>query len=373
VESFFLSLKAAYDGRAVGLDSIAYDFDFTRLPVLGEIAITYRCANRCRFCYAGCGGDGLALAESHGQKELDTTAWKRVIDIFKDEAKIPFFSFTGGEPLIRQDVEELAAYAVSRGLRVNLVTNGRLATPSRAATLFASGLTTAQVSLEAPEPYMHDYLCGAQGAFSDTVAGIKAMIAAGISVQTNSTLTRVNWEQLLALPAFVAGLGVRRMSMNLFIPTGSGSEATDLFFPYTEAGAFIDEARKKAHEAGVDFFWYSPIPICLYNPIARGLGNKSCAACDGLLSVSPTGDVLPCSSWPEPVGNLLSDGFNAVWFSDSAAWFKEKRYAPDSCRECSSFSACQAACPLYWRRVGYGELKNCKEAQQCSTAFATLN
>jgi radical SAM protein with 4Fe4S-binding SPASM domain len=369
VEAFFLSLKAAYEGRPVALERIAYGFDFTRLPVLGEIALTYRCGNRCRFCYAGCGDDsGLALAQSSGASELDTDGWKRVVDIFKEEAKIPFFSFTGGEPLVRPDVEELAAYAVSRGLRVNLVTNGRLATPERAASLFASGLRTAQVSLEAPTAAAHDWLCGAEGAFDDSVAGIRAMIAAGISVQTNSTLTRANRDALLELPAFVAGLGVRRMSMNLFIPTGSGRDASDLFFPYSETGAFVDEARKRAHEAGIDFFWYSPTPLCLYNPIARGLGNKSCAACDGLLSVSPSGDVLPCSSWPEPVGNLLDDGFASVWFSDKAAWFKNKRYAPDSCKACASFTACQAACPLYWRYAGYSEIDARKEAPIWKTA-----
>ncbi|MCP5453203.1 MAG: radical SAM protein [Spirochaetaceae bacterium] len=364
VESFFLSLKAAYEGRPVELERVRYGFDFTRLPVLGEIAITYRCDNRCLFCYAGCGdSSGLALAQGDGASELDTDGWKRVIDIFKDEAKIPFFSFTGGEPLLRPDVEELAAYAVSRGLRVNLVTNGRLATPERAASLYAAGLRTAQVSLEAPDAALHDRLCGADGAFDDSVAGVRTMIAAGISVQTNSTLTRANREALLELPAFVAGLGVRRMSMNLFIPTGTGRRADGLFFPYAEAGAFVDEARRRAHEAGVDFYWYSPVPMCLYNPIARGLGNKSCAACDGLLSVSPTGDVLPCSSWPEPVGNLLSDGFERVWFSEQAAWFKEKRYAPESCRACASFTACQAACPLYWKYAGYDELRPRVEAR----------
>ena len=54
--------------------------------------------------------------------------------------------------------------------------------------------------------------------------------------------------------------------------------------------------------------WYSPTPMCLFNPLADGLGNKSCAACDGLLSVAPNGDVLPCSSYPQPVGNLLQAG-----------------------------------------------------------------
>jgi radical SAM protein with 4Fe4S-binding SPASM domain len=372
IESFFRSLQAVYEGRPSSVERVAYDFEFTRLPILGEIALTYRCGNRCRFCYAGCGDDsGLARASAIDDSELDTAGFKRVIDIFKDEAKIPFFSFTGGEPLIRPDVEELAAYAVSRGLRVNLVTNGRLATPDRAASLYASGLTTAQVSLEAPNAGLHDGLCGASGAFDDTVAGIRALVAAGFSVQTNSTLTRANRDALLALPRFVAPLGVRRMSMNLFIPTGSGSTASDLYFPYAETGAFVDAVRREALAAGVDFFWYSPTPLCLYNPIARGLGNKSCAACDGLLSVSPSGDVLPCSSWPEPVGNLLSDGFKAVWFSDAALHFKEKRYAPDSCKACSSFTACQAACPLYWRSVGYAEIENVPEVRRWKTVSSS--
>lgn len=357
---FFLSLKRAYEGAPMNLERVPYDFSFTRLPVLGEIAITYRCNNACRFCYAGCndaaGNGGFAPAGLSGD-ELDTAGFKRVIDIFKREAKIPFFSFTGGEPLLRGDVEELAAYAVSLGLRVNLVTNGTLATPERARSLYAAGIHTAQVSLEAPAAELHDGLVGARGAFGRTVAGIAALKAAGLSVQTNSTLTRLNRTALLDLPAFVAGLGVSRMSMNLFIPAGSGATARDLFFPYSETGAFVDEARKGAKKAGVDFFWYSPTPLCLYNPIARGLGNKSCAACDGLLSVSPCGDVLPCSSYPEPVGNLLRDGFASTWYSDKASFFKEKKYAPESCSACSSFTACQAACPLYWKYAGYGELE----------------
>jgi len=363
IAEFFSSLKAAYEGKPVELDRVSYGFDFTRLPVLGEIAVTYRCDNRCRFCYAGC-GDTEAAERAFGTKELDTDGFKKIIDIFRDEAKIPFFSFTGGEPLIRSDIEELTAYAVSRGLRVNLVSNGRLATPVRAASLFAAGLTTAQVSLEAPAAALHDQLCGADGAFDETVAGIRSLIAAGFSVQTNSTLTRANRADLLDLPAFVAGLGIRRMSMNLFIPVGSGATATDLFIPYSETGSFVDEVRRNAHAAGVEFFWYSPTPMCLYNPIARGLGNKSCAACDGLLSVSPSGDVLPCSSWPEPVGNLVADGFSAIWFSEKALWFKEKKYAPAECRACPSFNACQAACPLYWKHAGYSELANSKEGHR---------
>jgi len=163
--AFFEELRAAYEGRAPatagGFGRIAYDFDFTRLPILGEAALTYRCNERCRFCYAGCGdaeagdgcgdaeaGDGcgdsgpggpcgaqacsgssLPRADGSGDDELPTEEWKRIIRIFKEEAKIPFFSFTGGEPLLRPDLEELAAFARDLGLRTNLITNGSLATP----------------------------------------------------------------------------------------------------------------------------------------------------------------------------------------------------------------------------------------------------
>lgn len=369
VEEFFLSLKAAYEGKPVALGRVAYDFGFTRLPVLGELAVTYRCDNRCRFCYAGC-GDPEAEAKNGRGDELDTAGFKRVIDAFKDEARIPFFSFTGGEPLLRSDVEELAAHARARGLRVNLVTNGHLATRERARSLLSAGVTTAQVSVESPDESIHDRLCGRDGAFAETVAGVRALIGAGVSTQTNSTLTAANMESLLEMPDFAASLGVRRMAMNLFIPVGSGERASELLVPYAEAGAFVDRARKRAHAAGVEFHWYSPTPMCLYNPIARGLGNKSCAACDGLLSVAPNGDVLPCSSWPEAVGNLLRDGFERVWFSDKAAWFKQKRYAPAECVACASFAACQAACPLYWRHRGYAELAQGKEGRRWKAVSA---
>jgi radical SAM protein with 4Fe4S-binding SPASM domain len=97
------------------------------------------------------------------------------------------------------------------------------------------------------------------------------------------------------------------------------------------------------------FYWYSPTPFCTYNPIARGHGNKSCAAADGLLSVAPDGSILPCSSWDEPIGNLLEKNFGELWFSEKARFYKEKHFAPVPCRTCDSFIACQGACPLYWR------------------------
>jgi len=110
----------------------------------------------------------------------------------------------------------------------------------------------------------------------------------------------------------VKGLGVERFSMNLFIPSGRGLSESGLFVPYSEIGSLVDEVRRLALQEGLTFFWYSPTPYCLYNPVARGLGNKSCAAADGLLHVNPEGQVLPCSSWPEPLGSLLERPFTQI-------------------------------------------------------------
>ena len=378
---FFEELRAVSEGRAPqgeGFGRVAYDFDFTRLPVLGEAALTYRCNERCRFCYASCGtvapagaaacraGSCSSPFPSVGQSaagELSTEAWRRIIRSFKDEAKIPFFSFTGGEPLLRDDLEELASHARALGLRTNLITNGSLATPARAAALKAAGIDTAQVSLESPFPQIHDALCGVAGAWERTTSGIRALRAAGISVQTNSTLTTANRESLLDLPAFLSSLGVMRFSLNLFIPAGRGLGADDLFVRYSEAGDVVDAVRREARSAGLTFFWYSPTPYCLYNPVARGLGNKSCAALDGLVHVNPRGEVLPCSSWPESLGSLLGRRFADIWFSERAAYFKNKRFAPAACAGCESFVACQGACPLYWHYAGEGEIARMTEAK----------
>jgi radical SAM protein with 4Fe4S-binding SPASM domain len=358
IRSLYLGEPAA-DGRAP-YETVPYDFQYTRLPILGEIAVTYRCNNACVFCYAGCGQAGCTAAPIAvtGSREMTLAEIRRVIGVFKDEAKIPFFSFTGGEPLLRKDLEEMISFARGSGLQVNLITNGILATRDRARRLFEAGLRTAQVSIESCDPSVHDALTARPGSFRSTVQGIECLQEAGISVQTNTTVSAVNAAEAAQMPRFLKSVGVKRFAMNLYLPGAAPGGSDALLVPYSQAGAIVDSVRAAARTEGLVFYWYSPLPHCHYNTIAHGLGNKSCAAMDGLLSVSPSGDVLPCSSYPEPMGSLLSTPFTEIWFSERARHFKSKLYAPAECEGCGSFVACQAACPLYWKSVGTAEIRN---------------
>jgi radical SAM protein with 4Fe4S-binding SPASM domain len=358
VHNFFCDLKAFFQGcpewpdqrRAV--ETTPFGFDYTLLPILGEIAVTYRCNNNCSFCYLG----NKQIRENRNN-ELTLAEIKKIIRIFKNRAQIPFFSFTGGEPLLRVDLENMIRYAVHLGLRVNLITNGTLVNKKRAHSLRKSGLTTAQVSVESPEADIHDELTGRPGSFRQTLAGIRHLQEAGISVQTNTTINRQNVSSLRELPGFLKQNHIERFSMNLYIPSGRELAHEKLFYAYSEVEDIIEHTKKQAKELELTFYWYSPLPHCYYNPLARGLGNKSCAAMDGLLSVSPQGEVLPCSSYHEPMGNLLREDFKDIWFSKRALFFKNKRFAPSECAGCEQFSACQSACPLYWQYAGTRELQ----------------
>ncbi|WP_243467009.1 SPASM domain-containing protein [Acetivibrio straminisolvens] len=141
----------------------------------------------------------------------------------------------------------------------------------------------------------------------------------------------------------------------MVIPAGRGDD-DELTVRYSDIGEMVEEIRKKASMAGVKFMWYSPTPLCLFNPIPAGLGNKGCSACEGLLSVDPEGNILPCSSWAEPMGNLLKEGFEDVWSKKRSKWIRDKQEAPEECKGCKHFDVCQGACPLYFNIHGYEEL-----------------
>jgi radical SAM protein with 4Fe4S-binding SPASM domain len=368
LERFLLDLRRllregiddTYESPAV--TKIPFTMEFSRLPVLSEVAVTYRCNAACTFCYAGCNCTVNPVGSSD---EMTLDEIRRVLGKIVGEAKVPSVSFTGGEATLRPDLPDMIRHARGLGMRVNLITNGiRASSAAYVRTLAEAGLHSAQVSVEGTTAAVHEAITRIRGSFAKATQAVRNFRDAGLTVHTNTTLTRANLEDAADVPAFVRRcLGLKAFSMNLVIPTGSAPLHDGLQVRYRELGPRLEEIQRRSRGLGVDFHWYSPTPMCIFNPITHGLGNKGCSACDGLLSVGADGKVLPCASYDEPVGDLLGESFEEVWRARPARDFRRKFLAHDICKACENFHICNGACPLYWRRMGFGELLEAQEGR----------
>ncbi len=327
-----------------------FDRSLVQYPTLSEIAVTYGCQNRCQFCYA---------SSPHREKEhklMSTDEVCLVMDKIYHQAHVPSLSFTGGEATLRPDLPALIRYGDKLGLRVNLISNGiRLADADYAKTLATAGLASAQISLEAATPELHDIIVGRSGAFLDTVAGVKHMQALGLHVHINTTLNSLNLDVADDLIRFAARtLKLKTLSMNMVIRTGEALRqgGKHVGVTYTEVGERLPALIEVAKAEGIRFVWYSPIPYCIFNPVLHGMGAKSCACVDGILSVDPAGQVLPCSSFAEGIGSLLKEDFEKIYKSRAARYWREKRFSPPVCQSCPDVDICGGACPLYWDAAG---------------------
>jgi len=317
-------------------------------PTLAEIALTYGCQNRCSFCYAS------SPRRGDDRRVMSTAEVKKVMGRIFNQAHVPSLSFTGGEATLRRDLPELISHGRKLGFRVNLITNGlRLADRAYAESLVAAGLDSAQVSLEAGTTVVHDRIVGRQGAFERTTAGIRHLEALGIHVHTNTTLCPDNADACEGLIGFIGReLGLQTMSMNMVIRTGEARRAGRMEISYTEVAGLLPGLLETARREDVRLVWYSPIPYCLFNPVLHDLGAKSCACVDGILSVDPSGQVLPCSSFETGIGSLLDHDFDEIFSNRKARYWKDKRFVPPACRDCPDVDVCSGACPLYWDEAG---------------------
>lgn len=357
LERFFLDFLRMWNKEVCenystsAIRRIEFSLGYIKLPVLSEIALTYACNIKCRFCYAGC-------TQNKVEDQLDTEGFKKVLDIIRYEAEVPSVSFTGGEPTTYKDLPKLIKYASKTNkMRVNLITNGTLITQKKAKELARAGLASAQVSIESANASEHDAITGIPGSHAASVAGFKALKEAGIEVHPHFTICKMNKNSLLEYPAFCKSIGAERFSSNLVIPAGRGGD-DELTVSYTEIGGIVKSIKEAAAKVGIKYMWYSPTPLCLFNPLTEGFGNKGCSACEGLLSIDPKGNILPCSSWSEPVGNILTEGFKTVWNKKRSEWIRAKEAAPEECKQCKNFAACQGACPLYFKVHGCKELES---------------
>ncbi len=333
---------------ATMIQTIPFDHDSIKYPVLSEIALTYKCQNRCEFCYASSPYRGDDV------EEMTTDQVKIIIDRICEEAHVPTISFTGGEPTLRRDLPELVAYATEKGMRTNLITNGiRTSDKDFVKALADAGLKSAQVSLESHDEEIHNRVTGNNNAYKNVVRGIHNLKNSGIYTHTNTTICSGNRDSLLPLVKFIKEeYDAPYLSMNMIITTGVARDNDNINIGYSTIGDIIKPVIRYCDELGIKFVWYSPTPYCIFNPVDHNLGAKSCACVSGLLSVNPEGQILPCSSYSRGIGSLLKHSFDHIWNSDQALYFRERRYIPPVCKKCELVTLCGGACPLYWENAG---------------------
>jgi radical SAM protein with 4Fe4S-binding SPASM domain len=315
-------------------------------PYRLDLALTYRCNNDCDHCYNVQHPSLLPVGEAGVPKdELSTGSWKRIIDRAW-ELGIPHIIFTGGEPTLRADLPELIAHAEHNGQITGLNTNARrLSDAHYVQALVEAGLDHVQVTLESSQAEVHDRMVQAKGAFPQTVKGLQNVLDSPLYVMTNTTMLQTNIHTIPATLDFLAETGVPTIGLNALIYAGRG-RVVGTGLAESELTALLEVARKKTAARGQRLIWYTPTQYCNFDPMALDLGVKGCTAALYNMCVEPDGNVLPCQSFYQPLGNLLTDEWDSIWNHALAVRLRERTNLPQKCTGCALLAECGGGCPL---------------------------
>jgi MoaA/NifB/PqqE/SkfB family radical SAM enzyme len=176
-------------------------------PLYVKIKLLYGCNLRCQMC-------------NHWRearpRQLTTARLKEILSELR-ALGCRKVHFTGGEPTLRPDLEELVGHAGAAGLRVTLTTNGTLITRERARRLIESGLRGVNVSIDSPVSAVHDEIRGVPGAFAESLEGLKNLRKEArrgkLSLALNTVVTRLNWHTLAELPKLALKVGASALRL----------------------------------------------------------------------------------------------------------------------------------------------------------------
>ena len=305
-------------------------------PYRMDLALTYRCNNDCSHCYN---------ARSRRFPEMPIEHWKKVIDKVWD-LRIPHIVFTGGEPTLYNGLADLVAYAEDKGLITGLNTNGRkLADRAFLESLVDAGLDHVQITLESHDSTIHDRMVQAQGAWAETVSGLKNVLDTRLYVMTNTTLLSHNKDTIRETLVFLGDLGVPTIGLNALIYAGKGADVgTGLH--EEELPPILELAHTLTEANGQRLIWYTPTQYCHFNPLQLDLGVKGCTAALYNMCVEPNGDVIPCQSYYQSLGNLLEKPWKEIWEHPLSLSLRNRTNIPKGCKNCDYLPECGGGCPL---------------------------
>ena len=277
-----------------------------------------------RSCNLSCAHCRASATSGPYPGELSTAECFKVIDEIASFACVgsgpkPIIIMTGGEPLLRKDIFEIAEYGKGKGFTMVMSPNGTLLDEENIQKIISSGIKRISVSLDGPDSKTHDNLRQVPGAFDKAIEGIKKAKANGVEIQINSTISKRNIDLLPKIMELAKSLGVKAYHLFLLVPTGRGKlmENEELSpEQYEEALKFLSRIKK-------DF----PLELKVtcaphFNRIllqsdcgeAGQLKGRGCMGGVSFCFISHTGDLQPCGYLELKCGNVRKEGFKKAWF-----------------------------------------------------------
>ena len=326
-------------------------------PVSVSAQITFNCNARCLHCFVS--------APQEPVNELSTEEWKQVIDELH-ELNVFGISFTGGDPLLREDLEELVEYSEKYDINTSIQTNGFKLIDSKIEKLVSAGLRGVYLSLDGLDEETHDFFRCLKGSYHRVIHAIKVLVREKVTLQVNTTLTRLNCHQIPEIIKYLNELGVPRLNLMRLIPIGRTSDNLSLRLTEKEHIELLREIYEKDQELGGIFIVYPELPAAYYE---RSLGldgyvelkKKSkigwCAAAITSCTISPTGDVMPCDvSIGVSLGNVRQTSFKEVWENSpilrALRTLAKRQQKP--CSRCKLNEVCIGGCKALSSQVGVG-------------------
>ncbi len=339
--------------------------------------VTKGCNLRCVHCRA-------TATELSSPYDLPTTKALNLIEQVS-QVSLPILVLSGGEPLFRSDIFELAQHATGCGLRVALATNGTLVTKDVARKIAASGVRRVSISIDGADAPTHDAFRGIPGAFDAALTGFRNLKELGMSVQINMTIARHNAHQLPAVLELAKSIGADALHTFLLVPVGCGVDiAHDQMIPPDEYEKILNWFYDRQVEGGIElkatcaphYFRVArqrraaerragvmtppatsrggrqeigPVEMTMpgstgiaLHPHAAQSGNghpegmsamtKGCLAGTGVCFISQVGEVFPCGYLPVLAGDLHQQPFAEIW--ENAAVFQALRDADNLKGKC---------------------------------------
>ena len=312
--------------------------------------ITRRCNLRCVHCRSS------SELEIKGHSDFPLSEAFRIIDDIASYAK-PVVVLSGGEPLVRDDVFEIAKYGAEKGLRMCLATNGTLVTDESCEKIKSSGIKIVSISIDGSEDVVHDDFRNQKGAFAGTINAARLFKKHGIEFIVNSSFSKRNQEEIPKVYKLAKELGAAAWYMFMIVPTGRGEEMMneliskeayeeilewhyemekdekDMLVRPTCAPHYYRVVLQKSKEEGAKFEKRTL-------KFSTG-GSKGCIAGQLICLIDVDGNVLPCSYFPKPAGNIRQQPFKDIW--ENSELFKElrdfKKYK-GKCGSCEYINVC---------------------------------